>query len=429
MLRKPNNVFSVIIENQVTAGFPTTGTKVTDANLPIGAAVMTNLGLVVTSLGALSDGDQFIIVQGKGVGNPLMKSPVLTKGKISYSSKKFIAAAQQVTAVGFNGTTGALPVANDTDFYIKIRKNDNDAANRSQPMSLFAGPVKTDASGTQLELAEALVSNGIVNFAKEPANGYLTFEMLNGGARTAAHSGAGTLTFTKGSREVVASAATATTNVVAGDLISIAAATTTAVYLVTAKDGAGNLTLSVPYQGATTTITASAADIRVAEATAEAAASGVRLTGVQADFDVNAFRDYYANRFTVTFSDPTTPVTHLQGAFNGNGVWQQVAMDEYMSYGYEGQNDMLAVPPRLRDQEVKIPGVGGVTALDAKYSVINIASEESIDGLVSSAKGKANVIIYLNLENNAGSGILATTGSSGEVLAGALGFNAATLNE
>ena len=55
------------------------------------------------------------------------------------------AAQQQITVVGFNGTTGALPVANDTSFFIKIRKNDNDAANRSQPMSLFA-QFKTDAT-------------------------------------------------------------------------------------------------------------------------------------------------------------------------------------------------------------------------------------------------------------------------------------------
>ena len=437
MLRKPNNVFSVILENQVTAGFPTAGTKVTDANLPIGAAVMTDLGLVVTDLASLSDGDQFLIVQGKGVGNPLMKSPVLTKGKISITSKKFIAAEQQITTVGYDGSTvgTALPTANDTDFFIKIRKNDNDAANRSQPMSLFAGPVKTDDVGTQLELAEALIANGIVNFSKEPANGYLTFDLLCDEAG-AANTGAGTVTATQGSKLVTFGTDVDAVAVV-GDYIRFdesaggAPATTDAVYRVVAMDTTNEImTLDRPFSSASQAATAQGNAVIIDAATAAGAECGVRLTGVAADFDVNAFRDYYANRFTVTFSDPTTAVTHIQGAFNGNGMFQQVAMDEYMSYGYEGQNDMLATPPRLRDQEVKIPGVGGVTAVDAKYSAVNIAWEEGIDGLVSLAKGKGNVVIYLNLEDNgSGSGILATTGSSGEVLAGALGLTASNLDE
>lgn len=410
MLRTADNVFSVVLDDSTkqAGNLPAVGTVVTDSNLEEGAIVVVDAGMrriaaTTPTGGGYDKVDRYRIVQGKGTGKQLMISPMITKASATLSTSIHRVAVQQVSIVGYNGTTGTLPVAADTDFFIKIRKNDNDAANRSQPMSLFAGPVKTDATPTQLELAEALVSNGIVNFAKEPANGYLTFEMLNGGARTAAHSGAGTLTFTKGSREVVASAATASTNVVAGDLISIAAATTTAVYLVTAKDGTGNLTLSVPYQGATTTITASAANIRVAEATAAAAASGVRLTGVQADFDVNAFRDYYVNRFTVTFSDESTLIT-TTGARTGSGVWQQVAMDEYMSYGFEGQNDMLAVPPRFRDQAV-IEG--------NKYGCMEISWTESIQGLVSLQGGKGSVLVYVDLGT---SGAFPATQSTGEEL-------------
>ena len=100
---------------------------------------------------------------------------MITVASTTVSASKHRLAVQQVSSVGFNGTTGSLPAANETDFYIKIRKNDNDAANRSQPMSLFAGPVRTDASATQAELAFALRLNGIANFKDEPANHYLTF--------------------------------------------------------------------------------------------------------------------------------------------------------------------------------------------------------------------------------------------------------------
>jgi hypothetical protein len=41
-------------------------------------------------------------------------------------------------------------------------------------------------------------------------------------------------------------------------------------------------------------------------------------------------------------------------------------MDEYMNYGFEGQNNQLATPSVPRDQVVKIPGVGTATTLTSK---------------------------------------------------------------
>jgi len=432
MLRKANNVFSVILSdvNQATTGLPAVGTVVTDANLAIGAVVLTDVGLRrINALSGLADGEQFFIVQGKGVGNPLMKTPVLTKGKVKVSIAKFRPAVQQITVIGYNGTTGALPVASNTDFWIKVRKRDNDAANRSQPMSLFAGPVKTDATGTQEELALLLAKNGIKNFSQEPANGYLRFENITS-ATDAGILGTVVSFDVAYNSYVVTLVGGTVTNVSAGDWIKLGGTTTsTAVYKVAAVNSPNTITLETPYQGTSGNILV--ANVRrITAAVAATANFGVRLTGAPAPFDVNAFRDYYANRFTATFSDSTTLVTHVQGARNGNGMWQQVAMDEYMSYGYEGQNDMLAVPPRFRDQEVKIPGVGGNTALTTKYSAITLAWEEGISGLVSMAGGKGSAILWLNLADNAGSGILATTpDNTGETLATALGVTASDLNE
>ena len=151
------------------------------------------------------------------------------------------------------------------------------------------------------------------------------------------------------------------------------------------------------------------------------------MTGVAAPFNVNTFRDYYANRFNVTFSDTSTLVTLLTGARNGNGVWQQVAMDEYMNYGFEGENNQLATPSVPRDQVVKIPGVGGNTAATSKYSALNIAWEENIGGLVSASTARGNVVVYLNLDS---SGDLDTaTANNGETFALALGLTPADFDE
>jgi hypothetical protein len=430
MLRKANNVFSVILSDvsQLTASLPAVGTKVTDANLGVGAIVVTDLGLNrldAAAFAALPSTGQFFIVEGKGVGNPLMKSPILTKGKISMTLSRHKAAVQQVTVIGYNGTTGALPVSNNSDFFIKIRKRDNDAANRSQPMSLFAGPVKTDATATQAELASLLAKNGTKNFADEPANGYLRFEVISGAADAAITGTVTTFGVTYSSKVVTLNGTV--TNVAAGDFIKLGGTTTTtAIYKVAAVNSPNTITLDSAYQGDTASI-AVANVRRITAAVAATADFGVRLRGVAAPFDVNAFRDYYANRFTPTFSDSTTLVTHVQGAQNGNGVFQQVAMDEYMSYGFEGQNNQLAVPSIPRDSIVKIPGVAGNTALTSKYSSINIAWEESISGLVSVDGGKGNVLIYTNLANNAGLGSLSSTANTGREVLTTLGFTPNTL--
>jgi hypothetical protein len=430
MFKKANNVFSVLLNdtNVATTALPSTGTVVTDANLPKGAVVLTDIGFRLmdnTAYAALANGDGFFVIQGKGAGVPLMKSPRLTKGNTKVTIAKHKAAVQQITAFGYNGTAGALPVANNTSFFIKIRKRDNDAANRSQPMSLFAGPVKTDATGTQEELAFALVISGLRNFKDEPANNYLKFEALVAGTQADWSGTATHLSLTKGSRVALftdnAGAASTATAPTVGGIIRILGVA----YKITASSTT-SITLNYAYQGDTGLVAGGTTAASQAGIVGTPGDYGVRLTGVAAPFNVNSFRDYYANRFTATFSDASTAVTHLQGAYNGNGTWQQVAMDEYMNYGFEGQNDQLAVPPRMRDQEVKIPGVGSNTAATSRYSAVNIAWEEDVRGLVSMAGGQGSVLVYLNLD---ASGLLdTTTSNNGEAFALALGLTPSALD-
>ena len=417
MLRTADNVFSVILDDNsaTTAALNATcpvGTVATPANVPAGAILMVDMGMRRLSNATYGTTDRYRIVQGKGAGEQFMMSPEITKASATISTSNHRASVQQVSVVGYNGTANALPAANSTDYFIKIRKNDNDAANRSQPMSLFAGPIKSSASTSQIAIAEALVKNGTANFADEPANNYLKFEMLNAGARSASTAGAGTLTFTNGSRLVKASAATASTNFVAGDFVTIGAATTAAVYKVTAIAANGDLTLSTAFEGATTAAITSSTGIKlITAAVTAAAASGVRMTGIQADFNVNSFRDYYVNRFSVAFSDVSTVVT-TAGARTGSGMWEQVAMDEYMSYGFEGMNGMLGVPPAMRDQAVKIPGKNSQTDLTARYGCLEISWTESIQGLVSLQGGKGSVLIYVNLNNTSPLGVQGNTATS-----------------
>ena len=425
MLRRNNNHFMSVVSNYdvLTTALPAVGTVVTSANIPSGAVVLTDVGLRRldnTAYLALQNEEQFFIVQGCGVTQPLLKSPVLTKGRVTFSSKKHLAAKQQITAIGFNGTTGELPVANNTAFHIKIRKNDNDAANRSQPASLTVGPVKTDSTGTQAELAFMLARSANLNFRDEAGNGYLKFEVLTNDAGAAIGAAGITIVGAKGSK-VVTLTGTAIGGAVVGNLFRAGTALTDDVYKIvstTIVGGAtGTITLDRPLSKDVSLLGTTAEFVTAANATT--ADFGIILTGVENAFDVNKFRNYYANRFTATFSDENTLVTHLQGAINGNGVWQQVAMDEYMTWGFEGQNEMLSVPPRMRNQYVKVPNFGTNTVANSRYSVAQISWTEIINqGITTLSGAKGSVLIYANLSS---AGSLSATDNTGRALLVALG--------
>ncbi len=282
------------------------------------------------------------------------------------------------------------------------------------------GQYGTGGAATVTEVAFGVARNLVANMADEaPAtNGYLSVEVLSDGTLTALPNDANVVS----GSNVVSSTAHALT---AGDFVNLAGAT----YEVKAVLDANTFSLTMPYVGATATITAGVT-LGDAGTVTNITLTGIRLTGVESDFSVDKFRNYFANRFTATFNDDNTAVTHVAGAFNGSGVWQQVANDEYLNYGYEGMNGMIGVPPAPRDQVVKIPGVGSVTTVDAKYSTLNIKWDENIDTLVTKHGGAGNVIVHVNLtDDGAGNGELAGTGSTGETLVTALGLTAGDFNE
>jgi hypothetical protein len=426
MLRKNENITMSLLSdiNVTTASVPANGVVVTPANLPVGSVVITDLGLMAlnaAAFAALLDGEQFLIVQGCGSTKPLLKSPVITKGDYTTTVSKHVAATQQISAVGFNGTTGSLIAASNTSFFIKIRKNDNDSRNNSQPQSLYA-QYRTDATGTQEELAYGLAVNGNANFSRQPENGYLKFEVLCNDAGATPTGTTTTFTTVNGSRSVAINGTL--TNVAVGDSIRFANNTNSAVYKVTAYTASTSITLDRPYSDIS--FTYAIANVgRITAANAATANFGIRMTGIENAFDVNRFRNYYANRFTPTFSDENVLVSHLQGASGGTGVWQRVAMDEYMTYGFEGMDGQLGVPSTPRDQFVKIPGVGSNTVASSRYGAIQINCREHIDTLVSTHVGKNSVIIYVNLSSI---GVVTAASAALDRVVIPLGYVAADLN-
>ena len=396
-LRRQDNVTYVAIADN-TAASPG-AVVITPSTLADGAAALvdeSNTAYVAqAAFDALDDSTRLRVVQN--IGGELVFTAAFTKGAIVNSAliggnntyatvAQYVAADQQVTRIGYNGTTGSLPTTtSETSFYIKVRKNDLDAANRSQPNSLFA-QFKTDATGSQEELAFGLVKNGVQNMSTQPVsnNGYLRFEALCDEAGGAVGGTATTVTAEYGSKTLTLNGTL--TGVAAGDVLRLGGTTTTdPVYKVTAVDSPNTVTIDIPYQGASAAIAVANVEVILAAAAA-AAEFGIQLRGVASDFSVEALRNYYSNRFTATFSDASTLNTHIQGANDGSGTWQQVAMDEYMSMGNQGENSMIGVPPVPRTSSV---------VTDGEYDAIMITVKEDINGLVTAEKADANILIYV----------------------------------
>jgi hypothetical protein len=422
-LRQNRNITTSLVgkASVLTSALPAVGATVTPANLPIGGLVL--VGLDNKRISTLTAGLDFRMAQGQGSDKPLLLTPVLNQARISKTVGAHRAAKQQITMIGYNPATtlGSLPTANDTSYFIKIRKNDNDSANNSQPASLFA-QFKTDATGTQKELAFGLAVNGAKNFKDEPANGYLKFEVTSDGTAAVVTDGTQTqdAIVVKGSKVItLVDTGTSTAGDTAGILASAPVGTLLflggATYEV-ASLSANTITLTTPYVGDDATLTGNTTYATGFGKITAVTNYGIRITGVASTFDVARFRNYYANRFTATFSDPTTAVVHVQGAFDGVGVWQKVAMDEYMTYGFEGQNDMLGVPPTPRYVFTQSAATDG--AIDTnKYSAYQIEFTEAIGHLVSTGAGKGSVIVYLNLDQTAAGVIPATAAEAALVTA------------
>lgn len=395
----------IALDTTATANITAVGAKVTPANLPAGAACVVNLAgerlddsTPNFTLG--TDFTKFRIAVGRGSDKELFLSNVLDTSTDTLTSKKYVAPTQQLSYVGYNGTSGSLPAANDTSYFIKLRKRDNDERNRTQPDDIFF-QFKTDSSGTQEELAFGLLGNAVKNLASYAAlanNGYVKVELVNNAAATNTEWGGlgnptGNATFTNGSKQVTM---TDTQDLAAGDFFRVSTSITETlvdpVYKIASVDSITQITLTDPFQGDTGAVD----DDFIHQIGSLAGADwGVKITGRESDFNTLDFRNYFQHRFDLYFSEESTLVTTSTKATEGNGTYQEASWAEYFNYANNGQRDQIAVPARQPFSSV----VSG----DA-FSIITINYDNPMPSkLVSAGNAKGRVDIYLELTDNAGS--------------------------
>ena len=388
-LDSKNNIKSVFIvpANAAVA----TGTVITPGSVALDTVVLTDMSNRVVDATTVLEFDKIKIVKDRGANNPLQQVVISLKDIATVSPVSGAAAVEQVDYIGYNGTSGTMDNPSGatpavSKFYlIKLEHVPNAFAYGKRPANYKYGTYQAAATDGQREVALGLVNSLITNFRPNRTTDWRVFtELTASGTRAATTATATvTLTFTKYSKTVVASAATASTNAVAGTYISLGSGTSLGVYKVIARNAtSGNLTLEYPFQGETTTVTGASTSF-IATTTGS---FGIKITGIKQKYDVNRWRQYDKVRFN-TFLEgfSTATVTNSVAAFDGIAVYEQVANDEYISWGDEGQVFVDQVPPLFREQDAEI---------GTQYSPAVIGWVNKLPSLIGAGENKGQVILY-----------------------------------
>jgi hypothetical protein len=358
-----NDVMTLIIGKAVPAtAVPTAAinTIVSDySKLADGEMIITNShGMVLSATSVLTDD----IVAESGIkimkrnGTDVITSDLIKQGNIlGVKPVAYAAAVEQVSYIGYNGTSGAIDVANSKLYVIRISLQETDITGQGQQWILNA-PFKSDATATQVEIALGLVQQLSRLFrrqAVQPVSPVLVCDVAYAATARFAHD----CTIVSGEYYVTVgtnSQYNTSTELVVGDYVRInpvstttGCAVTNSIYKVTELTSGTVFKVDRPIEAPSgtypTLISGANKGARVTVLTAAKIAAstqfGIKLTGLARTFTVGK-TPYSKVSFLVgldsSSSFNTTTVTYTTKMSLGQGTYEQVAEREWNLLGNDG---------------------------------------------------------------------------------------------
>ena len=343
-----NDVMTLLIGKDLGAVSPTTAvngvidayTKLADGEL----AVVNAHHKVQSATSVLTD--DLVKLYGIKVlqrsGTKLLSSDFIKQDNIlKYKGQVDVAAAEQVTYIGYNGTTGSIEAANSKLYVVRINLKEQDYTGFGQQIILNA-PYKSDASATQLEVATG-VALAMANTVNRQTVKPYQVELIADVAYAATAAFANTCTIVKGEKTVTCGTNTDyNTNVdlAIGDYVRFSAAPATTgclvsdgIYKVMTLPSTTTFTVDRPIEEESGAFTSGKAGATVLTAAKMAAANlGVKLTGIARTFTLGKF-SYSKVSFEVgldsssSFGD--TLVTYTTAMTLGQGTYYEIAQLEW----------------------------------------------------------------------------------------------------
>jgi hypothetical protein len=315
--------------------------------------VLDEQGARVTTASAATT-DKFKFVLGRSGQNPLV-SDIIEKSSLSNANSVAGAArVNQVTSIGYDGTSGSITVTTNNLYYIRLYVQELLSA-ESDGQKIKHGVFKSTSSSIESDIALGLTSSLINNFLRE-AEKFITFKAL---CSAAGATEANDVTVVKGSNKV--SAAGALTAVV-GDFLrfgspSGGATVADDVYKVVAISGT-EYTLDRPAQvdGGLYDVTSNDVDVITA---AQGAA------GPDYKYDIARWETQLEN-FGSTLLGETA-------GSPGVGTYESIASLEHFLKGFQGEIYRMGAPNIYNPILVADSAVAG-----SAYQVITFKHENSI---------------------------------------------------
>lgn len=281
-------------------------------------------------------------------GSIVYSDTVDPKSVVSYKGKASVAPTEQVTYIGYNGTSGSITTANNTEFTVRLNLLSLTETDFMQDKLIY-GSYTSDAAGTQAEIANGIVANLNANFSKLPdvvvkaevvcSNAGTTLTMAGG-------SDSSNLVWTKGSKYVTSDllgSDEVIDTIVAGDYIRAGTAVSSPIFLVVSNSaGTGSDSTGTPatieladyYRGTTQSI-ALAGNEYITAANVGSASVGIKLSSLTKKYNLTNFK-FEKQRFEVLLTNfGATALTTTARAYEGSGYYKSVAEMEAFCQGNE----------------------------------------------------------------------------------------------
>jgi hypothetical protein len=338
--------------------------------------VLNELDGVLNPGDTYSDSKYIRIVQGRGVNEPLNFSLRIDgAGVLKYSGASYTASQEQISYIGYNGTSGSIDAINGNDYKLSIvYKHNKDMW--SEQLNKRVYRYTSDSTATQAEVATEFTKLII-----DDSFNLVTPERVVAG--TVSTPTGGNYVFTQGSKTITMPSGALT----AGTVLRVGTTTTSPVYIVTATPTATTAVLDVPYQGPSATITH--LNLQIVSAPTS---WGIKLTSKPLDFEVGMFK-YLKVIFEPILSNfGSTSLTTTQNSNKGIGEWQSVAELEWFAYGFDGITNRIGHP---------IPAGRSDVIQGANYDVITIEWVNKHKQYAVSGDKPARNLLYLFIVDGA----------------------------
>jgi len=388
-MQAQRNVANLLVLNATatTAGMETLNIDGFISSMNVGECVVISpAGIVVDATGTLPT--EFKIATKLTDGSMNYSDIIKAKSIKSINAHKYVAAANQIDYIGYNGTSGSIDLINENIYSVKLYLRPTDTAGFMQ-QKIKEGFYEADATATQREVAYGLTNSLIKNFSREPdkikfGTDRFTFERINAGAQANAIAAA-TVAVTNGSTAIVTSD-DETLVLLTGSVVRFgtSGAGTAPCYVIAGNDGGAGAArvyyLDIPYQGASNTAFPAATFETVTEGN-----WGIKISSATYYYEEPKFRYSQPIWKTVLQDCGATLVTEATATTPGSGDYRQIHAMEQLFLGNEGNYYRAQIPQPTFRSEVTTSG---------QYAVVTILFE---DEMTTELGGQANSLKQLYL--------------------------------